>query len=298
MKWQKLGRILISTETNLYVPTVTLRGNEFRIYASFWDRQQVKRIGFIDVSAKDPTKVLRVSKEPALDIGEVGTFDSDGVTPSFILNQKNEIWLYYAGWQSLAGLLPRYIFAGLAISTDGGDTFDRYQQTPILERLDNERFIRSTAFMLREGELYRCWYTSSNYIINIHGYLVPSYNIRHIYSTNGISWYGEGIYCIPFEDTEEFGISRPWTIKENDIYKMFYSVRKIDKGYTIGYAESNDSWKWQRKDNEVGIEKSKDGWESDICYPSIIDYEGKRYMFYNGDISGELGIGVAILESD
>lgn len=299
MKWKKLGRILIPTETHIYVPTVTLRGNEFRIYASFWDKHQVKRIGFIDVSAKDPTKVLRISKKPALDVGEVGTFDSDGVTPSFILNRGNEIWLYYVGWQSLAGLLPRYLFAGLAISTDGGDTFERYQQTPILERLDSERFIRSTMSVLdEEFGVYRCWYTSSNKIIDIHGYSVPSYNIKHAGSIGGVKW-DETNPCLPFKDSKEFGLSRPWVIKEDGIYKMFYSIRRIDKGYSIGYAESNSGYHWQRKDNEVGIEKSKDNWDSEmVCFPSIIDYEGKRYMFYSGDMNGEKGVGVAILEKE
>ena len=303
MKWKKLSRILIPTETHIYVPTVTLRGNEFRIYASFWDRQQIKRIGFIDVSAKDPTKVLRYSKKPALDIGEVGTFDSDGVTPSYILNQGNEVWLYYVGWQSLAGLLPRYLFTGLAISTDDGNTFERLQHTPILDRLNGERFIRSTSSILKATEIgdefYRCWYASSNRILSIHGNLVPSYNIRHIYSTDGIKWYGEGIPCINFKDPEEFGITRPWVIKENNIYKMFYSIRKIDKGYSIGYAESKTGYGWTRKDNEVGIEKSKDGWDSEmVCFPSIADYEGKRYMFYSGDMDGYRGLGVAILEEE
>lgn len=302
MKWKKLGRVFVPdgsipwAETYYYLPTVILRGNEFRIYASFWDKSQTKRIGFLDVSAKDPTKVLRVSKKPALDIGEPGTFDSDGVLPSFILNQENEIWLYYVGWQNLAGLLPRYLFAGLAISTDGGNTFERYQQTPILERLDSERFIRSTMSVLKEVGIYRCWYTSSDRIIDIHGYSVPSYTIKYTNSADGIKW-NESIQCfLQSENSDEFGLSRPWVIKENDIYKMFYSVRKIDKGYNIGYAKSNAGCIFQRRDNEVGIEKSKDGWDSEmICFPSITDYEGKRYMFYNGDINGRLGIGVAIL---
>ena len=305
MKWRKLGRIFVPDssipwgQTHAYVPTVMLRGDEFRIYVSFWDNQQVKRIGFIDVPAEDPTRILlRISQTPVLDIGEPGTFDSDGVTPSFILNQGKEVWLYYTGWQSLAGLLPRYIFAGLAISTDGGDTFKRYKQTPILERSETGRFIRSTLSILKEGRLYRCWYTSSNKIIDIHGYLVPSYTIYHTVSTDGIKW-GNGVSSILLAAPDEFGLSRPWVIKENNIYKVFYSIRRIDKGYSLGYAESNCGYHWRRKDNKVKIKKSKEGWDSEmICFPSIVDYEGKRYMFYNGNNCGKTGVGVAILEED
>lgn len=306
MKWKKLGRVFVPVwkhvwaKTYAYVPTAVVRGEEIRVYTAFWDKHQIKRIGFVDVFAKDPTKVLRVSTEPVLDIGESGTFDSDGVTPSCILDKGKELWLYYVGWQKLVGPPYRYLFAGLAISNDGGSTFNRYQQTPILERVEFERFVRSTSFVLEENGGYRCWYTSSNKIVDIGGHEVPSYTIRHAFSSDGIEW-GLGISCLHLldilEDPEEFGLSRPWVIKENGLYKMFYSIRKIDKGYSLGYAESKDGYFWERKDNEIGIEKSREGWDSEVvCFPSVVDYEGNRYMFYNGNNCGETGFGVAVLE--
>ena len=306
MKWEKLGRVFVPdgsmpwAKTHAYVPTAIVRGDEIRIYAAFWNSNKIKRIGFVDVSAKDPTQVLRVSAEPVLDIGEPGTFDSDGVMPSCVLDKGNEVWLYYVGWQELVYSPSQVLFAGLAISNDEGNTFNRYQQTPILERIESERFIRSTSFVLEENGGYRCWYTSANKIINISGHEVPSYTIRHALSLDGIIW-SLGFSCLYLldilKDPEEFGLSRPWIIKENGLYKMFYSVRKVNKGYSLGYAESKDGYFWERKDNEIGIEKSKEGWDSEmVCFPSVVDYEGNRYMFYNGNNYGETGFGVAVLE--
>jgi len=303
MKWEKLGRVFVPdgsmpwAKSHAYVPTAIVRGDEIRVYVAFWDSDKIKRIGFVDVSAKDPTKVLRASAEPVLDVGEPGTFDCDGVIPSCVLNKGNEVWLYYVGWQNLVGPPYRYLFAGLAVSIDGGDSFVRYQQTPILERVEFERFIRSTSFVLVENGRYRCWYTSSNKIINLNGHDISSYTIRHATSPDGVEWSESwGAPCL-YLDSEEFGLSRPWIIKENGTYKMFYSIRKIDKGYNIGYAESEDGYFWERKDNEIGIEKSKEGWDSEmVCFSSIVDYEGKRYMFYNGNNYGETGFGVAVLE--
>ena len=74
MKWKKLGRVFVPggniswAKTHAYVPTVILKGDVFRVYASFWDKHQIKRIGFVDVSARDPTKVLAISKNPVLDV--------------------------------------------------------------------------------------------------------------------------------------------------------------------------------------------------------------------------------------
>ena len=55
--------------------------------------------------------------------------------------------------------------------------------------------------------------------------------------------------------------------------------------------------KWVRKDNDIGIDVSKKGWDSQmISYPSIVKYKDKVYMFYNGNDYGKDGFGYAILE--
>jgi hypothetical protein len=82
---------------------------------------------------------------------------------------------------------------------------------------------------------------------------------------------------------------------------MWYSYRaqkNIDT-YRIGYAESNDGISWVRKDEEIGIDVSNEGWDSEmICYPYIFDHNGKRYMLYNGNGYGKTGFGLAVLEED
>ena len=85
---------------------------------------------------------------------------------------------------------------------------------------------------------------------------------------------------------------------------MWYSFRSItnyrssrDSSYRIGYAESSDGIKWERKDHLVGIEKSDDGWDSEMIeYCHILDINGKKHMFYNGNGFGKTGFGYAVLE--
>ena len=49
--------------------------------------------------------------------------------------------------------------------------------------------------------------------------------------------------------------------------------------------------------NAVGIDVSKNGWDSEmICYPYVFDHKGKRYMLYNGNGYGKTGFGLAVLE--
>lgn len=305
MKWKKLGRIYVANgeyewaQTHAYIPTpFVLDDKRIRIYVAFWDKQQIGRIGFVDVDANNPLKVLRVSERPVLDIGEPGTFDDSGTTPIQIVYRENKVFMYYIGWQR--GVKVRYfLFAGLAISGDGGETFKRYSRSPILDRTNNELFVRSALSILKYNNIYKTWYVSSEKWISIKGKLVPTYNIKYVESNDGINYNGEGIICLNLLNYDEYGFGRPFVIKENQLYKMWYSIRTISKGYRLGYAESADGLNWKRKDSEVGINVSERGWDSEmICFASIIDVNDKRYIFYNGNNYGETGFGVALLDEE
>lgn len=62
-----------------------------RVYVAMCDASTVGRIGYVDVDARDPTKVLAVSARPVLDIGEPGCFDDNGVNPISIVRCGDEV---------------------------------------------------------------------------------------------------------------------------------------------------------------------------------------------------------------
>ena len=70
-----------------------------------------------------------------------------------------------------------------------------------------------------------------------------------------------------------------------------------DEGGLLCYAESDDGILWTRKDDQVGIDISEDGWDAQmIGYSSIFQYGQKVYMFYNGNNCGQTGFGYAVLD--
>ena len=76
---------------------------------------------------------------------------------------------------------------------------------------------------------------------------------------------------------------------------MFYCY--AINNYVLGYAESTDGINWIRKDDQIGITTSKSGWDSEMIeYPFFINYNNKKYLFYNGNEYGKTGIGYAILD--
>jgi len=161
MDWRKLGRVYVAdgdrewAASHAYCPTsIQLDEERIRVYVAFLDRDRVGRVGYVDVDAGDPTKVLDVSKDPVLDVGEAGMFDDNGVTPLSISRDGEEIRLYYAGWQ--LGVKVRYfLFLGLATSSDGGMSFQRRRRVPVLERSDSEPVVRSSAHEVAAPPLVR-----------------------------------------------------------------------------------------------------------------------------------------------
>lgn len=110
-----------------------LSAQVLRVYAGFRDAQGVSRIGYVDVRADAPTQIVGVSKQPVLDIGRDGCFDDNGMILGDVVAGPDGLYLFYVGFQRVAK--AKFLaFTGLAVSHDGGERFQRRQETPLLDR--------------------------------------------------------------------------------------------------------------------------------------------------------------------
>jgi hypothetical protein len=304
--WRKLGLVFESPRDRwwnvngyTHIPTAeVLDSHRIRVYFSSLDEAKFGRIGYVDVDAANPTRVLSVAPEPVFDLGELGAFDDSGVNPSCIvaLPGRKTKWMYYIGWQRTERV-PYQLFAGLAAFDD--TQFTRVSFAPVLPRTNTEPFFRSATTVLYEDGLFRAWYVSATGWKQQPQGLYPTYIIRHAQSSDGLIWQAHETPSIVLANDDEFGLGRPWVIKEEAGYRMWYSVRSRSQPYRIGYATSPDGLIWTRLDHEAGIERSASGWDSEmICYPCVVDAGGQRYMFYNGNQHGASGFGCAVLEQD
>ena len=306
MKWKKMGQIYCPSgrygwdKHSAITPTPLLLDEEtIRVYVGFRDREGISRIGYVDVKADNPSKVLDVSNKPVLDIGLPGAFDDNGVILGDVIEYKGQVRMYYVGFQ-LVKKVKFLAFSGLATSKDGGYTFKRVSSAPILDRADEGIYIRAIHSVMFENDVWRGWYAAGSRWEYIGGKPYPSYEIRYIESPDGVNFHEKkGTLVIPSNE-KEYRIGRPRVYKFNGKYYMFYTkgVKKRNNfDYLPGYAESADGIHWIRKDSRIGIAPSKTGWDSKmVCYPSLIQYEDRIYMFYNGNDMGKTGFGYAILE--
>lgn len=299
MKWNKLGLILEPDESIWWFshyggPTfVEYYNNELRLYFVGRDLKGYSRIGYALLDQNDLTKILYVSKEPLFDVGSIGTFDESGVSYPWLIRENNELLLYYVGWTQ-GGIGGFWTHIGLAKFNEQLQVFERLSNVPILERTDSEPICSGSCCVRKEDDEWKIWYTSFDRWQETDK-LRHYYNIKYATSTDGVNWQRKGIIAINFKDSTEYSIAKPMVIYENSIYKMWYSYR--GEHYKIGYAESKDGINWSRIDNKVGINRSIEGWDNEMIeYAYVFDYNGDRYMTYNGNGFGKSGIGLAKLE--
>jgi hypothetical protein len=299
--WQKKGLVFDTARRSVgawmrhsaLTPTpVALDGERIRVYAGFRDIEGVSRIGYVDLRADDPTRVIRVSREPVLDVGRGGCFDDNGMILGDVVQGPGGLYLFYVGFQRVAR--AKFLaFTGLAVSGDGGEHFRRVQETPILDRAPGRSTIAAVHSAHYEEGRWRLWYAAGDDWETIGGKPFPRYHIRHAETAS--------LDAIPRADQacllprgSEYRIGRPRVYRLDGRYVMYFTRGNRTGEYFPGVATSDDGLAWERHDERLGLALSERGWDSrTICYPALLAQPGRLLMFYNGNDMGVDGFGVA-----
>jgi predicted GH43/DUF377 family glycosyl hydrolase len=274
-------------------PTPIVIGEKIRIFAGFRDDAGISRVGWVDVDIENPEKVLGYSQNPALDIGLAGAFDDNGVVPTAIVRRGDALYLYYAGYQLVKNV--RFIaFTGLAISHDDGLSFQRWRNTPVLERTTDEFLFRAIHTIFWDTDKWKTWYGGGNSFVAGEQKTLPIYDIRYMESADGIAFPDKGQTVLK-NGENEYRVGRPYVVKRGDKYIMYFGASTPQEPYRLAYAESNDGVNWDRNDSLLDIPYQEGDFDSRMsAYPSVIDYNNRIYLFYNGNDYGKQGFGLAI----
>jgi hypothetical protein len=306
VRWRKLGLVYgpdgsqAWAQSHAMLPTpFRLTADVIRVFITCCDANGIGRPGYVDVLAAEPTRVVGKSVQPLLEIGQPGAFDENGVTVCSVVEpQPGTLHMYYVGFE--LGTKIRYrLLTGLAVSTDGGASFERHSRAPVLERSDAELYFRCGPCCLWERGRFRLWYVAGSAWTQIAGKAMPVYDIRYAESHDGIHWPTRGEVQVSITDDDEHGFGRPYVLtRPGGGYRMFYSVRRRSvQAYRLGYAESADGRSWQRLDHTLQLDVSPGSFDSDaIMYAAPIEVDGRLLLFYNGNEFGRQGFAVAVLE--
>ena len=308
MRWLKKGRIFNVSGENQWmnshaqIPTILVDDEKLRIYFATRPTPTLSMTTFVDVDINDPKRILYIHDKPIMELGEPGMFDEQGIMPTYVCKHQNQVWLYYGGW-SQRTTIPYSNWTGLAVSNDGGTTFQRAYPGPILDRTPFEVYSATASFILREKEQWHMWYASGEGWLKVSEKYEEYYFIKYAYSNDGITWVRDNKKLLPSKSQYE-PTHRPSVFFKNGKYHLYFCYRGIsdfrdgENSYKIGYAWSTDRTDWARDDVQGGIGLSQDGWDSKMmAYPYIVNVQDKTLMFYNGNGFGQTGFGYAELET-
>jgi hypothetical protein len=301
MRWVKRGLVFAATGQHDWMVSHAanpvaepLDGDRFRVYFGCRDRQNRSHVGWVEIEIGDTVRVLGVAQEPVVAPGPLGSFDDSGASMGCLVACGSKRYLYYLGW-NLGVTVPWRNSIGLAVSAGPGESFVKQSRAPVVDRSDADPFSVSYPWVLCEQDRWRMWYGSNL------SWGTQQEDMDHVLkyaeSSDGIHWERDGHVALGLEEPGEYALCRPCVLRERGLYRMWYCLR--GEAYRIGYAESPDGRHWERRPDEVGIEPSPSGWDSEmIAYPFVFVNRGRHHLLYNGNRYGRDGFGLAVAAQD
>lgn len=248
-------------------------------------------------------KVIQISKDPILKLGNLGTFDEFGTYPVSVIKVEDDYHAYYAGWTRCESV-PFNTAIGFAKSKNA-EIFEKVGDGPLLSYSLEEPFVISGPKIRKFNNSYYLFYIAGTDWINDSGKPEPVYKIRLATSNDGINFTKINKQLIHDKLDSNEAQASPDVIFSNGKYHMFYcyrggkNYRGKENGYRIGYASSEDLFNWTRNDDYVGLSISEEGWDNEmISYPHVFELNGIIHMFYLGNQVGKQGFGWATLENE
>lgn len=318
MRWLKLGKIFDPTEHRLpnacvqfaQSPQAVVFDEFVRIYfstrAADTNGKFLSHVAFVDM-LKNLRDIIRVSDHTVIPLGGLGCFDEHGIFPMNVLHVGNVVYGYTCGWNRRVSVSVDTAI-GLAVSRDGGWTFERIGEGPVLAQSLREPCLVGDGFVKQIGDIFHMWYIFGTGWMRYAPEAAPdrTYKIGHAVSNDGIQWQKEEARrIIPDRLGPDESQALPTVIRIDSRYHMFFCYRQsfdfrvtAGRGYRIGHAWSDDLLNWTRDDDDPLLDIEPGTWDSDMqCYPHVFDCDGRVYMLYNGNHFGREGFGLAMLET-
>lgn len=279
-----------------WVPTVLtpIYNSKLIVLYGSRNRNNFTQTGYFIYNLKSH-KIILNSHKPILKLGKMGSFDDSLVLATSAIREKNKLYVYYVGW-----VRPKNIrffpSIGLAISNSNLKKLKKFHY-PILSRSTEEPLGCASPFVKKEGRKFKMWYVAIRRWIKKNKETIPIYNLSYSESSDGINWKLKKKNILSGSLIET--ISRPWVIRYQNKYHLWYSYRNKDQNFNIGYAISSDGFNWKRRDHKFRVPKLSSNWNSKAnCYPCVFKYKNNFYMLLNGNDYGKNGIGLLELKYD
>lgn len=236
-------------------PFVLKDKNGYRMYYSGYDG---KKMGIGIAVSKDGIKWKRLLNKPVIE-------DKEIISP-WVIRDKDG----YKMWYSVYGDNGYEIHS--ASSIDG----IKWTKHGAAIKPDGKIKDVKGAMVIIEDKLYNMYYEEFDGFKN---------HIAQAFSRDGKKWERRETTAIdpgPKDGWDSYGVAGAWVLKENGIYKMWYSGHD-GITFRIGSAVSKDGINWERLDTPVFDIGTSGSWDdAHAAYPFVMK-DGNLYkMWYYG----------------
>lgn len=314
--WKKSGKIFDPQQGRhrswMYeftqAPSTLILENTVRVYFACRPRpdaegRYVSLSAWADFRRDEPSRLVGVCEQPLLPLGAPGTFDEFGAYVTSVTRRQEDVLAYYVGYTRCESV-PFTINIGAARSVDGGNTFSKLGEGPILPCTLDEPFFLTVPRLRRFDDCWYLWYSAGKRWLQADMRPEPVYRIRMATSKDGLNWTRVGRDLIPWVLDANECQACPDVFWHKDRYHMLFCYRQAvnyhgkEGGYRIGYASSRDLFHWIREDVKAGLGLSESGWDSEmVSFPHVFTLDGQLHLLYLGNAFGRHGFGLARLES-
>lgn len=291
MKWKKIGQIYQVDNSNFFLKShasnplpIFLGDDTYRIYYSGRTSDNRSSVSYVDYDIVKK-KIVYDHKTPFIKHGDDNSFYSHGISIGNMCELGEKKYVGFMGWQVKKGEHWRGDIGKFDLNTG--------EISKLLGVSEEDKISLSYPFIIREDNLYKMWYGSTNSWTSTNGEMI--HVIKYATSYDFSNWKLHGL-AIPYEIGNYQAFSRPSVVKIDKKYYMYFSYRSGDgTPYRIGNRISDNGIDWEYKTDDIRISES--GWDSDmICYPYVFSHKNVFYMLYNGNSYGKSGFGLAILD--
>ena len=217
--------------------------------------------------SQDPNGWTKVAANPVLDVGSPGSWDETALGSVTVISDGGVFKMWYSGCSgTVCGI-------GYAISSDGL-AWTKYGGNPVLAGDPGSSWadILQNPSVLKDGDIYRLWFSANNLIEIRIGYATSPDGISWTMSPNPALSGGPASW-------DAASVSTPAVIREGPSFTMWYSGHAGDWTYRMGRATSSDGINWT-KDPANPIMSPTFAWEEARVHPMQILVGSSAYELY------------------
>jgi len=266
-------------------------------YQMFYAGDEGEGIGVADADIDNPTVWTERPGCPILK-PRSDNWEGNKINQPRVVVVTHDHWrMYYTGW-GFPGRGTNWAM-GLAESFDGGVTWKRTSEEPILDRGDDgspDGAGVCVPTLLRVADRWMMWYTAGvikpSGTLNIHLCLALSDDGLHWQKYQDNPVLGDDFSLHPQRNVT----SRCCVRHDHGVFRMWYSYANPD--YRIRYAESLDGIAWERAVVSPTLGPSPaPAWDDQrVEYPEVQIVDGEYRMWFCGNTFGSVGYAIGIEE--